>query len=240
MTINPIVYLNNLTNIIVNRLGKNRVICIINYGSVLSNSSIEPKDYDLIVLIKDFNPFDYSILREIKINYRKAEIFLDYLNVIKKRGILNYQRGRHGSYFFKVLAYGKCLYGKNYYLKNIKEISLKQIRKDLLYRIEEYFYRIQKDYINNFDLNKEDLQIKKYISRICLDLLLFSGELDFKDMHQFHYKEIFDSHVNNSKLFSLELKYLIKDYMSGTRFENISPLISSLYFVYIKCFENNL
>jgi hypothetical protein len=50
MTINPIVYLNNLTNIIVNRLGKNRVICIINYGSVLSNSSIEPKDYDLIVL----------------------------------------------------------------------------------------------------------------------------------------------------------------------------------------------
>jgi hypothetical protein len=75
---------------------------------------------------------------------------------------------------------------------------------------------------------------------LCLDLLLFSGELDFKDMHQFHYKEIFDSHVNNSKLFSLELKYLIKDYMSGTRFENISPLISSLYSAYIKCFEKNL
>lgn len=44
----------------------------------------------------------------------------------------------------------------------------------------------------------------KYISRIITDLLLLNHELDFVDMHTYHYTDIIQSKLNDSNLFNLK------------------------------------
>lgn len=216
---------------------KQRIICLILYGSALNESKIEPKDYDLLLLLDRYSKTDYQMLKIVKNNF-PVELFIDYKDQILRKGLENYQRGRHGSYFVGCLAYGKCLLGNNFYLSNLDKISRNIMQRDLLFRIEEYFYRIQQHYVND-GLNDNDSlrMVKKYISRICMDLLLYSGELTFVDIHKFHYSQIMTL-VLKSVLFSRNDKDLLRKLLLDSKKVNLIGLtIQSLYEVYLNCFE---
>src|SRR4030042_6673573 len=108
----------HLLNFVKNNLPKDRVICLLGYGSSLSDSKNLPKDYDFLLLLDKYDQKDYELLKKVK-NNLSLDLFIDYWEYINQRGFDNYQRGRHGTYFIPILATAKCLLGKNIYKENL-------------------------------------------------------------------------------------------------------------------------
>jgi len=214
-----------------------RIICLIAYGSSLSQK-FTPEDYDFLLLLDTYKTTDYKILKMASENLDlNLDLFIDYLDQIQKKGFNNYQRGRHGTYFFVNLANAKCLIGQNYYAKHVKKISDKSVQHDLLYRIEEYFYRIQKLYINS-SLDQDSINIvKKYFSRICMDLLLFTKDLSFSNVNQTHYMDIINTKINKSNLFDKSTQKLLKKFFNTGNPNLVLEIISPLYKIYLNCYK---
>ncbi len=224
-----------VVEVIASRFGKNRLVSVILYGSAISKSYIVPNDLDILVLLDTYSVEDIFILREIAINY-PIELFIDYKDQIEQKGIENYQRGRHGTYFFVSMAYAKVLYGINYYASRAGEIPFTVIQRDLLFRIEEYFYRIQK--LISQKENIDTVMVEKYISRICTDLLLDTKELEFSKLHSYHYKEIVQEIFIKSRLVNSETARLIEGFFSEQKVEIIPALFGALHTIYMTCFDN--
>lgn len=217
------------------RFGKNRLISVILYGSAISQSDIIPKDLDILVLLDTYSVEDILILREIATKY-PVELFIDCRDQIEQKGLENYQRGRHGTYFFVSMAYAKVLHGVNYYALHAGEIPFAIIQRDLLFRIEEYFYRIQK--LISQKENIDMFMVEKYISRICTDLLLYTKELKLSELHSYHYKEIVQEIFIKSSLVNAETTRLVEDFFSGQKIETVPVLFGALHTIYMACFDN--
>ncbi len=224
-----------VVEVLISRFGKNRLITIVLYGSAIAKSNIAPKDLDILVLLNTYSVEDISILRGVATNY-PVELFIDYKDQIELRGLENYQRGRHGTYFFVSMAYAKVLYGKNYYASHASDIPFEIIQRDLLFRIEEYFYRIQK--LISQKENIDILMIEKYISRICTDLLLYTKELEFSKLHSYHYLEIVQEIFIKSSLVNSEIACLIECLFGERKIEIVPELFGALHAVYMNCFDN--
>lgn len=221
---------NNVVESINQSFPKERVVCLLNYGSSLAQTDIPQNDYDFLLLLDSYNESDYQIIREIK-KANSVEIFIDYWDQIKKKGFSNYQRGRHGSYFFLCLATAKCLLGENVYDINKSKVSRESIEFGLLHRIEEYFYRIQKLATSN-DMDMR--MIKKYFSRICMDMLLFTGEMNFHEVHTLHYTEIISTKIKSSSLFSTETHEKLNNFSENEN--DIMDIISILNNIHLNLF----
>ena len=109
-----------------------------------------------------------------------------------------------------------------------------KINQDLLFRIEEYFYRIQKNIVNEKTSNK--IEIEKYLGRILTDLFLVKKELQFSDMHKYHYTSILFDIINKTKVIDLKTKKLISKFLSEQELNlNIlGEIINILYKKYLK------
>jgi hypothetical protein len=224
-----------LRNFVLNNFVESRIECLILYGSSLNEGNNLVKDFDFILLLDSYKVTDFDILEKFKCEIPN-ELFIDYKDQIIRKGINNYQRGRHGLYFFIALAYGKCLIGKNYYLDHLNEIDNKKVKKDLLFRVEEYFYRIQKHYLNDKSLDIE--YIKKYISRIIFDILLYKQIINFKDFHKVHYLDILTKYIHNG-IFPIDLAEQIVELVNNNNIRTVPKIVGGLYNVYINEFEAN-
>lgn len=210
------------------------------FGSSFSNAVTPPEDYDFLLLLNQYEINDLTLLKKVN-GHLPVELVIDYLDQINRRGLENYQRGRHGSYFVACLASAKCLLGQNFYLSNFGKIPRSSIKRDLLYRIEEYFYRIQKYYVIGAHEDADAMRmIRKYLSRICMDLMLFSEELEFQDVHKYHYLDIINRLVMQAKSFAPELKEKLKKFFAEENQFNLIPeIIPQLYSLYLDYFEVN-
>ncbi len=224
-----------IVELLVDRFGKDRIVSVLLYGSAIAESDTLPKDLDILVLLDTYHIDDILILREIGIKY-PVELFIDYKDQIEQKGLEYYQRGRHGTYFFVSLAYAKVLYGKNYYASCADQIDFYIVQRDLLFRIEEYFYRIQKliSQKENIDIS----MIEKYISRICTDLLLCTKELGFDRLHSYHYREIIREIFPKSRLVDKETVALVKNFYNKPNLLDLPVLFGKLHLIYMSCFEN--
>lgn len=213
---------------------KERIICILRYGPKKTYDGSPPTDFDFLLLLDKYQNRDFILLSKIKELNLPVEIFVDYKDQILSKGIKNYQRGRHGSYFFKILSSAETLMGNNFYKDNEKELNIDKINFDLLYRVEEYFYRIQKALINKKEFDK--IQIEKYLGRILTDLMLVNREIDFENVHNYHYTSILLNLINSSQMFNSNTKFLINTfiYNNNLDFDCLSKIIGELYPTYLK------
>lgn len=216
---------------------KERITSLLRYGPKSKFDGSPPSDFDFLLLLNKYNYDDYTKLASIKSLNLPIEIFIDYKDEILNKGIINYQRGRHGSYFFKILAYADVLIGDNFYKKYEYKLDKNKINLDLLYRIEEYFYRIQKSIVNG-NPQKED--IEKYIGRILTDLLLVNGSIDFKDMHTHHYTTIIGEIANSTNIVDKNTKNMLSKFKSEAILnqELLGKIIGILYKQYLKIRKN--
>jgi len=213
---------------------KKRIICLLKYGPDTQIDGTFPKDFDFLLLLDKYKKNDYLILSRFKKLNLPVEIFLDYKDQILAKKIKNYQRGRHGSYFFKILSSANILIGRNFYKENESKLDKKKINQDLLFRIEEYFYRIQKSIINERNSNKRE--IEKYLGRILTDIFLLKNKLQFSDMHKYHYTTILVHITNKTKILNSKTKRLISQFLSKKELDlNIlGEIINILYKNYLK------
>lgn len=220
---------------IIDVFGMSRIECVILYGSSITDDSLPPEDYDLLLLLDTYNTDDVAVLRKLK-DKIPVELFIDYKDHILRKGFNNYQRGRHGSYFFACLAYGECIIGDNFYKHYLSHIDRLCIKKDLLFRIEEYFYRIQKHYLNATNVRAYD-QIRKYILRIVFDILLYSEVIELRDFHKVHYLNIYEMYVSKSLIFNDQLKQLLGNFLRKEDMTLVPLIIKELYELYLFYFE---
>lgn len=213
---------------------KDRIQCVIIYGSSLNKNNINPKDIDILILLDKYECGDMNVFNKKK-SISNFEFFIDYKDQILRKGINNYQRGRHGAYFFKILAYGKCIIGSNFYLKNINKVSNNIVYRDLLFRIEEYFYRIQKHFLNNRRI--DIVYIKKYILRIILDILLYYDLINFTNFNDLHYTKLVDYCMKFSNIFSLDLLNKIRKLDRRNINTLVPKIVEELYNVYLLAFD---
>jgi len=204
------------------------------------NNGSPPKDFDFLLLLDRYQHDDYQLLSLFKKLDLPVEIFIDYKDQILSKGIKNYQRGCHGSYFFKILSSAEILIGNNFYKENEKYLDENKINSDLLYRLEEYFYRIQKNAINNKSCGKH--QIEKYLGRILTDLMLVTGEIRFKDMHNYHYTYVMTEVLNHTDMIDNHAKSLIIKFLSNSILDIklLGEIVEILYGQYLKMREKFL
>lgn len=217
---------------------KKRIICLLRYGPKTKFDGIPPLDFDFLLLLNKYQNNDYLILSRFKKLGLPVEIFIDYKDSILSKGIKNYQRGRHGSYFFKILSSADTLLGKNFYKENEKQLDKNKINLDLLFRVEEYFYRIQKSVTNENIPNKKE--IEKYLGRILTDLLLVENNLQFSDMHKYHYTDIIFNIINTTDIIDAKTKNLISKFLSKSNLDLnlLGEIINALYKKYLKINKN--
>ncbi len=213
---------------------KERIICLLRYGPKEKFNKDSPEDFDFLLLLNKYEKKDYKKISLIKKMNLPIEVFIDYKDQIIEKGIENYQRGRHGSYFFKILSSAETIIGNNYYKENQNKLNEDKINSDLLYRIEEYFYRIQKNIINTNKIKKSEIQ--KYLGRILTDLMLVKKEIKFQDMHKYHYTHILQDKLKPSKIISENTKDLIINFNSDNKvnIELIGEILGELYKEYLK------
>lgn len=180
-----------------------RICCLLRYGPKETLERKPPADFDFLLMLDEFHGQDYIHIQKIKNLNLPIEIFIDYKSHILLRGLENYKRGCHGVYFVYILASAETLLGENFFTDKVNSISLDKVRTDLIDRIEEYFYRIQKTLLNSESVTVGHITVK-YISRILTDLLLLNDEFDFADMHTYHYTDIVRSKLSTSNLFSID------------------------------------
>jgi len=232
----------NINKVMVNKItslfNKNRIICLLRYGPKEKFEGSLPADFDFLLLLDKYQNNDYLLLSCFKKLDLPVEVFIDYKDQIISKGIKNYQRGRHGSYFFKILASAETLFGNNFYKENENQLDNNKINSDLLYRVEEYFYRIQKSVINDGKSSKSE--IEKYLGRILTDLMLVTGEIQFQDMHNHHYTHIIFDVLKSTNIISTHTKNLIKEFTSKSILDIIllGEIIGELYEQYLKIRHN--
>jgi len=223
-----------MTEEVIFLFGKNRIVCLLRYGPKTKFDGTPPADFDFLLLLDKYQNKDYLLLSLFKKLNLPVEIFIDYKDQIISKGIKNYQRGRHGSYFFKILASADTLLGRNFYKENERKLDKHKINSDLLYRVEEYFYRIQKSMINEGNPIKKD--IEKYLGRIVTDLLLVTGDIQFSDMHKYHYTSVMSDILKQTNVININTKKLIAKFQSKTDMDIdlLGRLIGVLYKQYLK------
>lgn len=213
---------------------KERIICLLRYGPKEKFDGSSPEDFDFLLLLNKYQKDDYSVLSSLKKMNLPVEIFIDYKNQILSKGIENYQRGCHGSYFFKILSSAETLIGNNYYKENQNKLDKTRIKFDLLYRVEEYFYRIQKNIINSEEVKK--LEIEKYLVRILTDLMLINEEIKFQDMHNYHFTHIIYNKLKSTNIIDDHTKNLIREFFSNNIIKGdiIGEIAGDLYEQYLR------
>lgn len=210
-----------------------RICCLLRYGPAQISHERTPADFDFLLLLDAFDREDYPRTRAIKQRNLPIEIFIDYKSHVLLRGLQSYQRGCHGAYFIHILATAKTLLGKNFFADFVHDISAKEVQDGLLNRIEEYFYRVQKDILNSQTQTVSTLTTK-YLARILTDLLLLNDEINFADMNRYHYVDIIESKLSDSPLFDEDEVTQIQNlFLTETpSTEDIMPTIAILYQVF--------
>lgn len=213
---------------------KERIVCLLRYGPIKQTNNKPPSDFDYLLLLDNYQCGDYQLISSIKPLNLPVEIFVDYHRHILQKDISNYQRGCHGSYFIKILGSAHTVYGKNFFTKYINKIDTKKIKSDLCFRIEEYFYRIQKEIINNPIPDKN--KINKYIGRIVTDILLLSENLNFSDVNKFHYSEVLFT-IRTFQIFRHSKVHLLLQQFhtySNLNLLTVGKIINILYKIYFE------
>lgn len=211
-----------------------RISSLILYGSALNQEGLLPSDYDFLLLLDSYIPTDYQCLKGLKDDL-DIELFIDYKDQILRKGISNYQRGRHGCYFFVLLSQAECLLGENFYQTKSHLIPIKLIKRDLLFRLEEYFYRIQKHFLNSAinDIN----YIEKYISRIVMDISLFHDSINFSEIHTIHYKNVIKLSERLPVLFTKKCAKRLGEFKDRKDINLVPEIVRDLTFIYLESFD---
>lgn len=218
---------------------KGRLICVLRYGPKVSLGGLKPEDYDYLILLDRPSDADYRKVLKIKKELIRHEIFIEYRDYIESKGFKNYQRGCHGSYFLKILAEAECIVGNNFYKDKIKFIEENKSIDELFFRIEEYFYRIQKEILKNgnqFDVQK----IKKTLLRIITDQLILNGNLSFSDMQTVHHSDILnvsiDKNLLGEKAWFTKLKKIFEK--TSIKIDELNSIMNKMKEINVKLYKD--
>lgn len=173
--------------------GKDRIICILFYGTnAFKRNDKEASDYDFYIMLDHFTQEDDALFKNLvnQFGYISLDLAYQYLSDIEKRGWRNYQLGNHGVFYILNFAQAKLMYGYNIFQRKLVLLERSHLNKSILNQIQEYFWRLDNWYLKELSQNILEENFKKYLIRICIDILLLNGDISFQEINQSEYKDI--------------------------------------------------
>lgn len=165
--------------------GVDNIVCILLFGSALHNNN--PRDIDIFVLFKKYQETDLKHLRDAMSGFDIIDLHIQWESLLHKLPELRF--GNQGAYFQQILARAKVLWGENVYKHSRARFS-EFDKVDLRKKITEYFFRLDRMYVIHNSTKNEVMYLQKYVARICLDLLLLSGELQAHKLQMYSLEQI--------------------------------------------------
>ncbi len=200
-------------NEILNLFSKDRIICILFYGTnAFNRSESKFSDYDFYVMFDKFLKEDDILIKQL-INLfpnLNIDITYQYLEDLEKIGWQNYQLGNHGLFYMLNFAQAILLYGYNIFQRKLILIDNDKLRESILFQIQEYFWRLDNWFLKEDENELLYSRYKKYVIRILVDILLFNGDISFQEINVKLYKEIIQL-VNIKPYISDETKQKLKE-----------------------------
>lgn len=192
---------------------KSRIVSFLYFGSRAFGIGVCRKsDYDFLLLVNDYSQGDSFKLRKItnlrafkKIN---LNINLIYLSDLKIRGIENFQIRSLRPDFYRYLEGAKTLIGQNYFSENPIKISVGQLKEYLDFKIQEYYGRCDKLFMDKVSINDLTYGIKKYTKEVVRMFLIREGKILIGDIKTMEYEEIYNIALLNRYLTKREIYYL--------------------------------
>jgi len=200
-------------NEILNLFSKDRIICILSYGTnAFNRSESKFSDYDFYVMFDKFLKEDDILIKQL-INLfpnLNIDITYQYLEDLEKIGWQNYQLGNHGLFYMLNFAQAILLYGYNIFQRKLILIDNDKLRESILFQIQEYFWRLDNWFLKEDENELLYSRYKKYVIRILVDILLFNADISFQEINVKLYKEIIQL-VNIKPYISDETKQKLKE-----------------------------
>jgi predicted nucleotidyltransferase len=206
------------------------IICVLFFGSITRNDDYtKTSDIDLHILLKKNSPIIFNKIKNIIKNYRKIDLSVltqKELDSIVNKG--KFQNGNQGSYFIYVLANSESIFGFNVYKDLLKNISKKEIKSSVIFKLHEYLSRLRRLFIED---SLESNYFKKYTARILLDLMLLDSNIKYKDILKYNNSEIIDFYIdlykNNRRIKKLNIISVLKQ-IKDLKTINEADFIASL------------
>lgn len=222
---------------VLEKFGSVRVVDLLFYGSNASGGNLSSEsDFDFYLLLDQPLAQDLEHLKDCISGYDKVDITLQYKSILESKGLNNFQHGNHGLFFFRYLATATSLIGSNYFAASIHKIDDSLVQGSLLFQIDEYFWRLNRSFLYD---NSWRLFFKKYIMRICVDMLLLEDVLPYENISRLNHLEILNQYIAGSELFSTSTKELLSNQYNDLDKNLWLQIRQSLYTDYLK-FYNKL
>jgi hypothetical protein len=232
---------------ILHTFAKERIICLLYFGTRAFVGANNCSDYDFMFILNKYESADIFKLREViqqsKFKSIDFNINLLYLTDIKSRGKENFQIRSVQSSFYKYLENSIVLLGKNIFKQNSLEISSSRLQDLMDFKIQEYYGRCDKLFLQN--INDETLynHVRKYTKDIVRFILIREEIISLEDVTKSRWETIFDLAIKNhvfSKPITNRFSDLMENYKDKNNIKKIEYVRRGIYEKYLKLFSKRV
>lgn len=215
-----------LKNDIESLLLQDNLVSFLLYGSVLTSRN-NAYDLDGIIIVKKVDDSLKSLFKLLENKYKK----LDF-NIYTEDEILSNLSFYTREFKLEYLAKSLCLYGNNILEQEFLKVDNFKYRQSILIRSIEHMQLVRQKYFLSLDPDSVKLvYLKKYLIRICKNILLFKGAYNHTEVNLLEEDEIEKVLAEHEILLS---SISLKDLNSA---EEYFISIQSLSSVLVKCKE---
>lgn len=149
--------------------GRNNIICLLAYGSMLTDSK-NASDLDIIIVVNSFNPSLDNLFKLLSEEFEKLDFHV-YLQKEIEQNLSFFTR----EYVLEYLAKGLCLCGENIFKDKFSEVTEIQYKRSIFIRSVEHVQMVRKVFFSGKHNDEYKLKyLKKYILRLSINILLFN------------------------------------------------------------------
>lgn len=194
-----------------NSIFKNRIICLLYYGSHAYDREIkETSDYDFCLVLDERQSKDNLYIRKVLNGLKKVELTLHYLKDLEEDGWDNFHSDNHGIFYMYHFASTQAIIGNNIFARKIHLLQSADVIASLRRQVIEYFWRLDNIIFTlpDNELINSDI-LRKYSIRILQDLLIIKGEISFEEINRLNYTEFYNDILIKSYYISNTTKELV-------------------------------
>lgn len=171
---------------------KDNISCFIIFGSLVNIPSLTlNKDIDFCIVLKSR---DESLLIAVKkyINdhFIDPDVTIYYADELNSN--LPFRDIGNGLFALEYLALGTLIYGINIFSQLLSKVSRQEYKKSLIEKIFDYILRIRRTYVIEKDEGDKLNYIKKYLSRLLVDLMIYLDLESLSNLSSLTKEEIFE------------------------------------------------
>ncbi len=196
--------------------GEKRIISLLFFGTRAFEININKfSDYDLVLMLDDYKNRDLFKLKMIldspPLKEKDINLSLVYKSDVEVRGINNFQLRTLKLDIYKYLSGARVLIGNNYFKENPVTMTSVDLKEYANFKIQEFYGRCDKLYMECIPLLELTNKIKKYTREMLRSILISEGKLSFLGIKNIKYKNMYKMAISEKYINSKDANNLTSD-----------------------------